>query len=235
MRRGVRVARGGRLVRPSGDGGQPGSLADVRRRPALLRGCADEAGRGNELQDDTRGVSRCGRLRPRLPRSLPDADHVGRVVDRLGARRRVPGRLPAEVPRQPWADRPRQGAPVADDHGGVDVVRRPHRGTPRTGRRSRGRPGGRRRSDRAIRRRPDGRRHQRHLRRGRHGHPRRRRAARPRRRGPQGAGRAGLVRILGEPGGSPHRCEGPASPGAGVGLVERRAGGLPAATAPRSR
>ena len=65
-------------------GGRPGSLADVRRRPALLPGCASDGSTRRCHADDARGVSRRARLRPRLPRSLPDADHVGRVVHRAG-------------------------------------------------------------------------------------------------------------------------------------------------------
>ena len=44
---------------------------------------------------------------------------------------RLPARLPAALPRQPRADRGRAGAPVADDHGWLDGLRRADRGPDR--------------------------------------------------------------------------------------------------------
>ncbi len=80
---------------------------------------------------DARCVAGRAPLRPRLPGALHRPDHLGRVVDggRPGAR--VPGRLPAPLPRQPRADRLRQRAPVAGRPGRLEDLRRAaHRGAP---------------------------------------------------------------------------------------------------------
>ena len=45
-------------------------------------------------------------------------DHLRGLVDRAGPHPRLPGRLPAPLPRQPRPDRPGQRAPVADGPGG---------------------------------------------------------------------------------------------------------------------
>ena len=63
---------------------------------------------------DARRVPRRPRLRPSVPRPLPGPDHRGGLVHRAGPDARVPGRLPAPLPRQPRPDRARPGAPVAD-------------------------------------------------------------------------------------------------------------------------
>ena len=49
----------------------------------------------------------------RLPRALPGPDHVGRLVDGCRPGPRVPGGLPAPLPRQPRPHRLRQRAAVA--------------------------------------------------------------------------------------------------------------------------
>ena len=54
------------------------------------------------------------RFGPRVPRPLPDPDHRRGLVDGARSDARVPGRLPAPLPRQPRAHRARPGAPVAD-------------------------------------------------------------------------------------------------------------------------
>jgi phytoene dehydrogenase-like protein len=62
-------------------------------------------------------------LRTRLPRPLPDPDHGGRVVHRTGSNPGVPGGLPAPVPGQPWPDRCRRGAALADRARRLPAVR----------------------------------------------------------------------------------------------------------------
>ena len=84
-------------------------------------------------------------------------------------------------------------------------------------------------SDRRRGHRAHGGRHERHVRCARDGHPRGRCARRAPGRGRPRADRPWRVRLFGEPGRAPHGSERHAAPRQGLGVVERRSGGLSAA------
>ena len=124
--------------------GQWRMLADVRRfyreaRAVLVDPTPSTATLGDWLDEQ--------RLRTPVPRPLPGADRVGGVVDRGGPRPGVPGRLPAPVPRQPRAHRPRKRAAVASRPRRLAGLRRPPHRVAALGHAADGRPGRRRRRD----------------------------------------------------------------------------------------
>ena len=82
-------------------------LADV---PRFYRDARAPPRRAGAVDRHARRVDGRSRLRPRVPRPLPDPDHVGRLVDRRRPDPRLPGRLPAPLPRQPRPHRLRQRA-----------------------------------------------------------------------------------------------------------------------------
>ena len=115
LRHRVQLARRPRVLSrrcgPSRGPSQWRMLADVRRFYRDARAGARRTGRrstatlGDWLDEQ--------RLRTRVPRPLPRPDHVGRLVDGGRPDPRVPGRLPAPLPRQPRPHRLRQRAAVA--------------------------------------------------------------------------------------------------------------------------
>ncbi len=229
VRHRLRLARDPRLARRSAPPREPCSLADVpRHRPVLPRRPRD-ARRADAQLPDPRRVPRRARLRPGVPRPLPRPDHVRRLVDRGRPRRRVPGRLPAPLPRQPRAHRDGPLAAVADRTRRLALVRGADRRRPP----GRDDPNGRPRSCGAARRdrrdRDPGGRLDEPLRCRRSRHPCRRRPSPAGGRRRRRARRAGRVRVLDEPGRAPHGRACPADPARSVGVMERRSGRLPPA------
>ncbi len=226
LRRGVRVPRRARVLRPARP--RPAALvpAHVPGHPAVLRRCPEDPGHARPHRHDAGRVPHGPRLRRVVPGPLPGADHGRGVVHGARADARVPGGLPAPLPGQPRPHRPGQGAPVAhrdrwvarlrgpaavEDAGGVAADGRARRGRdPRRGRRD---DPHRRRRRRAVRR-PG------------HGGPRGRRAGGPGRRGRRGAGGPGRLRVQPQHGGAPHRRARHAPPARRLVVVERGPGGL---------
>ena len=212
-------------------GASAGPLADASRTSC---GSTATPGRGSTtaLPRARRSAStstRCGSVRGSATTSSC------RSRPRCGPRHqptilRLPARLPAALPRPPRAHRGRPGAPVADDHGRLDGLRRADRGPDRSRRGSCGRPGRRCRARRRRGPRSDGAGGtQRHVRRGSPRDPRRRCPRDAPGRGPrENASALAGIRVHDEPGRPAYRRATAAPATRRARLVERGPGGLPA-------
>ena len=88
--------------------------ADVPRYPRFYRDAPGDPRRPRPTGMTLGEYLADRQLRRLVPRPLPRPDHRGRLVDGARTHPRVPGRLPAPVPRQSRPHRPRQRASVAD-------------------------------------------------------------------------------------------------------------------------
>ena len=229
VRHRVQLARRGGLPGRSFARRPTHPLAHVRRRRALLSATRARRSIRRSATLETLGAwldeRRYGRA---LPRALPGADRVGRVVDRARADLRLPGRVPAALPRQPRPDRPAPSLQWRTITGGsqtyvqrivaalpAGAVRRAMRSSPSGATRRRDRPYGRGRVrsdfDAVVM--------------ATHSDVTRRCSATPTRRA-AGHSRASSTRRTAS---CSTPTAAPAAPAARVGLVEHRDRGLPAA------